>query len=72
MESAGQFVVGRLLGMSMGAIFAVISNRVTDRWGDKDGETKASRAASEALRILAEWEQSGEINLRLTAALRIG
>ncbi|MDR2610493.1 MAG: nucleoside phosphorylase [Clostridiales Family XIII bacterium] len=71
MEAAGQFVVGRLLGMSMGAIFAVVSNRVTDRWGDKGGEAKASRAASEALRILADWEGRGEITLRLTNALRI-
>ncbi|MDR1815872.1 MAG: nucleoside phosphorylase [Clostridiales Family XIII bacterium] len=65
MEAAGQFVVGRLHGMRMGAIFAVVSNRVTDRWGDAGGEEKASRAASEALRLLADWDAKGEICVQL-------
>jgi uridine phosphorylase len=71
MEAAGQFVVGRLLGMRMGAVFAVVSNRVTDRWGDAGGEEKASRAASEAVRILSEWDRSGEIRVHLTEKYRI-
>ncbi|MDR1067961.1 MAG: nucleoside phosphorylase [Clostridiales Family XIII bacterium] len=71
MEAAGQFVVGRLLGMRMGAIFAVVSNRVTDRWGDAGGEEKASRAASEAVRLLTEGARSGEIGVRLTEKQRI-
>jgi uridine phosphorylase len=69
MEAAGQFVVGRLLGMRMGAIFAVVANRVTDKWGDEGGEAKASRAASEAVRLLTEWNSGGEINLRLRGSL---
>ena len=57
MEAAGQFVVGYLHGMRMGAILSVISNRVLDRWGDNGGEEKACLAASEAMRILYEQDQ---------------
>jgi len=65
MECAAQFVVGRLHGMRMGAILSVISNRVLDRWGDNGGEDKACLAACEAVKILSEWDKSGEINLTL-------
>jgi uridine phosphorylase len=71
MEAAGQFVVGRLHGMRMGAVFAVVSNRVTDKWGDVGGEEKASRAASEAIRVLAEWDRTKEISVRLSSSYRI-
>ncbi|MCL2699875.1 MAG: nucleoside phosphorylase [Defluviitaleaceae bacterium] len=71
MEAAGQFVVGRLHGMRMGAILAVIANRVTDKWGEAGGEEKSSRAASEAVFILKNWEVSGEISLKLSRRLRI-
>jgi uridine phosphorylase len=53
MEAAGQFVVGSLHGMRMGAILAVVANRVTDEWGDRGGEEKACKAASEAIRVLS-------------------
>jgi uridine phosphorylase len=66
MEAAGQFVVGRLHGMRMGAIFAVVSNRVTNKWGEVGGETKATKAASEAMRLLREWDVRGEISLKLS------
>ncbi len=56
MDTAGQYVVGYLHGMRMGAILSVISNRVLDRWGDNGGEEKACRAACEALTILKEWD----------------
>lgn len=65
METSAQFVVGRLHGMRMGAILSVIANRVLDRWGDNGGESKASLAASEAVRILTAWDKSGEIELRM-------
>jgi hypothetical protein len=55
----------------MGAVFAVVSNRVTDKWGDAGGEEKASRAASEAVRILSEWDRTEEISVRLSSAYRI-
>jgi uridine phosphorylase len=71
MEAAGQFVVGRLHGMRMGAIFAVVANRVTDRFGDAGGEEKAAKAASEAVRLLREWDDSGEVTLKLRSSLRI-
>lgn len=64
METAGQFVVGHLHGMRMGAILSVISNRVLDRWGDEGGEKKACLAASEAMRILKEWDESGHVTLK--------
>jgi uridine phosphorylase len=62
METAAQFVVGRLHGMRMGAVLSVISNRATNSWGDNGGETKASLAASEAMLILHDWDESGKIS----------
>ncbi|MEG2008812.1 MAG: nucleoside phosphorylase [Oscillospiraceae bacterium] len=63
METSGQFVVGKLHGMRMGAVLSVISNRVLDRWGDNGGEANACLAASEAVKILKEWDESGRISL---------
>lgn len=60
MDTSGQYVVGYLHGMRMGAILSVISNRVLDRWGDNGGEEKACRAASEAVKILQEWDLAKE------------
>ena len=71
MEASGQYVIGRLHGMRMGAILAVVSNRVTDKWGEAGGEEKSSKAASEALYILKEWEVNGAITLNLSKRLRI-
>ena len=56
MDTAGQFVVGYLHGMRMGAVLSVISNRVLDRWGDNGGEKKACLAACEAMVIMKEWD----------------
>jgi uridine phosphorylase len=56
MDTAGQFVVGYLHGMRMGAILSVIANRVTNEWGDNGGENRACQAASEAVDILREWD----------------
>jgi uridine phosphorylase len=67
MEAAGQFVVGALHGMRMGAIFAVVANRVTDEWGDKGGEERACRAAAEALCLLYGWDKTGKIDLSIGA-----
>jgi len=72
MEVSGQFVVGRLHGMRMGAILAVLANRATDKWGETGGEEKATEAASEAVYILNEWDSKGEISLKLSKGLRIG
>lgn len=59
MDTAGQFVIGALQGLRMGAILTVVANRVHNTFGYKDGEEKACRAASEALKILADWDQNG-------------
>ena len=72
MEASGQFVVGRLHGLRMGAILAVVSNRVTDKWGEAGGEEKSSKAASEALYLLNEWDKSDEISLKLSKKLLVG
>jgi uridine phosphorylase len=72
MEASGQYVVGRLHGMRMGAILAVVSNRVTNRWGEAGGEGKSSKAASEALYLLKDWDVRSEININLSKRLRIG
>jgi len=65
METSAQFVIGKLHGMRMGAILSVISNRVLDRWGDNGGEDKACLAACEAVRILTEWDTTGEIQVNM-------
>ena len=72
MEAAGQFVVGKLHDLRMGAILAVIANRATNKWGEVGGEKKATNAASEAIRILKEWDESGEIKLNLSNKYRVG
>ncbi|MCL2191313.1 MAG: hypothetical protein FWB79_04940, partial [Treponema sp.] len=65
MECSTQYVVGRLHGMRMGSILSVISNRVLDRWGDSGGEDRACLAASEAVRILSEWDRTGEVSVSM-------
>lgn len=57
MDTAGQYVVGYLHRMRMGAVLSVIANRVTDTWGDNGGEARACQAASEAIGILHEWKE---------------
>ena len=65
MDTAGQFVVGYLHGMRMGAVLSVISNRCTDRWGDNGGEANACKAACEAMRILKARDDAGRSRLRV-------
>jgi uridine phosphorylase len=65
METSAQFVVGKLHKMRMGAILSVVSNRITDKWGDGGGEDKSVLAATEAMRILEEWDRTGEIRLAI-------
>ena len=65
METSAQYVIGRLHGMKMGCVLSVMANRVHNRWGDNGGEEKASLAACEAVKILTEWDKSGEINLKI-------
>lgn len=54
-DSAGQFVVGYLHKMRMASILTVVVNREDNTWAtDNEGEKRACRAASEAIRILME------------------
>lgn len=57
METAGELVMGYLHKIRMGAVLSVNANRVTGEWGDNGGEDKCCRIASEALRILSEWDK---------------
>ncbi|MFD1781602.1 nucleoside phosphorylase [Fredinandcohnia salidurans] len=64
MDTAGQYIVGHLHDMRMGAILSVISNRVLDRWGDNGGEERACKAASEAIKILMERDSQPKTRIR--------
>jgi uridine phosphorylase len=72
MEAAGQFVVGRLHGMRMGGLFAVVSNRESDEFGDRGGVEKTVLASSEAVRLLTQWDVSGRIEVSLDFGKIIG
>ena len=63
-DTSGQFIVGQMHGMRMGAVMSIISNRMTDRWGDNGGEEKVSLVGCEAIRILME-QDAKEKPLRL-------
>jgi uridine phosphorylase len=56
MDTAGEFVVSYLHEMRMGAILTVNNDRLNDTWGDNGGFEKAARVASEAYKILNEWD----------------
>jgi uridine phosphorylase len=65
MDTAGQWIVGHLHGMRMGAVLSVIANRVLDRWGDNGGEKRACQAACEAMKIISEWDvQKTQLGIR--------
>jgi len=70
MEASAQFVIGRLHGMKMGAVLAVIANRITDTWGENGAERKASLAAAEAVSILEGWNKSGAVSLSVKMPIK--
>lgn len=57
MDTAGQLVMAYMNELRMGAILAVVANRVTNEFGYGDGEEKVSKAANLAMKILEEWDQ---------------
>lgn len=57
MDTAGHFVVAYLNGVRMGAILVVVANRLKNTCGYNGGEERACLAASEAMKILAEWDE---------------
>jgi len=56
MESSALFVLGQILGMRTGSILAVIANRPKNTFDAKDAVERACHAASEAVKILTEWD----------------
>jgi len=60
MDTSGQFVVGYLHNVRMAAILTVVAARKKGSFAYSDGEEKACLAASEALRILSEWDSEGK------------
>jgi uridine phosphorylase len=56
METSALFVLSHLYGMRAGSILAVVANRVTNRFDEAGGVLRACRAASEAVKILSEWD----------------
>jgi uridine phosphorylase len=60
MESSAIFTLASIYGARAGCICAVVANRVTDEFIVNAGVKEAARTASEAVRILWEWDQALE------------
>lgn len=56
METASILTLSSLFGLRAGSICAVFANRITGEFA-VSGEEKAGKAASEALKILQEWDR---------------
>jgi len=61
MEAAAVFTLTNLFGLRAGAVCAVFANRITDDF-DVAGEEEAGKTASEAVKILHEWDEAREKN----------
>ncbi|WP_461863616.1 uridine phosphorylase [Thermococcus sp.] len=59
MEAATLFTLASIYGLRAGCVCAVFANRVTNEFG-KAGEKEAALVASEAVKILAEWDEEKE------------
>jgi len=59
MEAATLFTLANIYGLRAGCVCAVFANRVTNEFG-KAGEKEAAMVASEAVKILAEWDEEKE------------
>jgi len=59
MEAATIFTLANIFGVRAGAVCAVFANRVTNEFV-KAGEEEAARVASEAVKILREWDEERE------------
>jgi len=59
MEAATLFTLANIYGLRAGCVCAVFANRVTNEFG-KAGEKEAALVASEAVKILAEWDEEKE------------
>ncbi len=56
MEASALFTISRIYGARAGCICAAVANRITDDFVVDAGVREASRAASEAVRILSSWD----------------
>jgi len=56
MEAATLFTLANIYGLRAGCVCAVFANRVTNEFG-KAGEKEAALVASEAVKILLEWDE---------------
>jgi uridine phosphorylase len=59
MEAATLYTLANIYGLRAGCICAVFANRVTNEFG-KAGEREAALVASEAVKILSEWDEEKE------------
>ncbi len=59
MECATLFTLANIFGARAGAVNAVFANRVTGEF-EKKGEKEAAKVASEAVKILYEWDMEAE------------
>ncbi|ANF22880.1 uridine phosphorylase [Thermococcus piezophilus] len=59
MEAATLFTLANIYGLRAGCVCAVFANRVTNEFG-KAGEKEAALVASEAVKILSEWDEEKE------------
>jgi len=63
MEMATLYVLSSILGVRAGGVCAVFANRETNEF-EKKGEKEAGLVASEAVRILHEWDEEGLYSLK--------
>jgi uridine phosphorylase len=59
MEAATLYTLANIYGLRAGCVCAVFANRVTNEFG-KAGEKEAALVASEAVKILSEWDEEKE------------
>ncbi|WP_297470285.1 uridine phosphorylase [Thermococcus sp.] len=59
MEAATLFTLANIYGLRAGCVCAVFANRITNEFG-KAGEREAALVASEAVKILHEWDEEKE------------
>lgn len=70
MEAATLFTLSNIFRVRAGCISAVFANRVTNIF-EKKGEKEAALVASEAVRILNEWDEERETNYWLPLVRRL-
>ena len=59
MEAATLYTLANIYGLRAGCVCAVFANRITNEFG-KAGEREAALVASEAVKILHEWDEEKE------------